>query len=195
MVMARICLKVAATAAALVIGLGCSSDDADAGSVGQGADNYPDGPYGFEQGDVIPNMTLRTIDGEAVILDAFHGGPAPAALLYVTATWCFTCGPEIAWLNDYAPRVDGALRAMSVLLQNKQFDNATAADAQEFSDGYGSVFPTLLDPDGELDVFRDQAFIPLNVLVDTTTMRITLRRTGFDQTSLDQAIGALVDSD
>ncbi len=173
---------------------GCAADE-ESRSGGDTAlpPAYPDGPYGLEQDDVIGDLQLVNTDGETVALNTFHQGEAAALLLYVTATWCFTCGPEIDWLNDYAPRVDGDLVAMSVLLQNKQFEDATAADALEFSEGYGAQFPTVLDPHGELDVFREEAFIPLNLLVDTDSMRITLRETGFDEASLDGAIGSILE--
>lgn len=173
---------------------GCASGD-DSTSISEEAPPaaYPDGPYGLEQDDVIGDLQLVNTDGETVALKTFHQGEAGALLLYVTATWCFTCGPEIGWLNDYAPRVDGDLVAMSVLLQNKQFEDATAADALEFSDGYGAQFPTVLDPSGELDVFREEAFVPLNLLIDTDSMRITLRETGFDEASLDGAISGILE--
>ena len=175
---------------------GCSADPKD----GDGTDDppraaYPDGPYGLEQGDVIDALELVDVAGDPVALRMFHGGPAGALLLYVTATWCFTCGPEIGWLNDYAPRLDGDLVAMSVLLQNKEFKDATAADAVAFSEGYGAQFPTVLDPDGELDEVRQEAFIPLNLLIDTASMRITLRETGFDDEALDGAIRNILEND
>ena len=172
---------------------GCSSESD--GSVGDQPLAYPSGPYGFEQDDVIANITLRTAEGEPVTLGSFQQGSVRAVLLYVTATWCFTCGPEIGWLNSYGPRLDGDLASMSVLLQNQAFEDATAEDAIEFGEGYGSEFSTLLDPDGELDVFREEAFIPLNILVDTSTMRITLRKTGFDEPLLDGAIRAIIASE
>ena len=180
-------------ALALLGAPGCSSDD-EASSGGDPV-VYPSGPYGFEQDDVIPNITLRTTEGEPVTLASFHQGQVRAVLLYVTASWCFTCGPEISWLNTYGPRLDGVFASMSVLLQNKQFEDAAAADAIEFGEGYASEFSTLLDPDGDLDLFREEAFIPLNILVDTSSMRITLRKTGFDEALLDGAIRAIVESE
>ena len=168
---------------ALLTGCGSGSDDGAA---------YPAGPYGLKQGDTIAAVRLFDSDGKAVDVGSYYRGRAPALLLYVTATWCFTCGPEVGWLNDYAARTSGDLAAMSVLLQNKQFEDATAADAAAFSDGYGAEFVTLLDPEGAFDLFRQQAFIPLNLLIDTSTMRITLRETGFDRASLEAAITTVV---
>ncbi len=175
---------------------GCAADPKDGDGTGAPPPPaYPDGPYGLEQGDVIGDLELVDVAGDTVAMRTFHGGPAGALLLYVTATWCFTCGPEIGWLNDYAPRVDGDLVAMSVLLQNKQFEDATTADAVAFSEGYGAQFPTVLDPDGELDELRQEAFIPLNLLIDTASMRITLRETGFDDAALDEAIRNNLEND
>ncbi|MBN4050152.1 redoxin domain-containing protein [Desulfobulbus sp. AH-315-M07] len=179
---------------AVVGGLGCSSETAQtAGSPDPGSP-YPGGPYGFEQGAVIGNLQLETPAGDTFSLDSLYDGDGKAALLYVTATWCFTCGPEIDWLNDYAPRVDGRLDAMSVVLQNKQFQDATAEDAAQFDQGYGPVFATLLDPNGALDVFREEAFIPLNVLIDTATMRITYRAVGFSKPTLTQEIDEILET-
>lgn len=171
--------------------MGCSDGPESSATAGD-PPGYPPGPYGVEEGDTIADFQLETSTGDSFALSSLYRADAEVAVLYVTATWCFTCGPEIDWLNDYPPRVSGRIVAMSVLLQNRAFEDATAADAAQYAEEYGPLFATLLDPHGDLDVFRGGNLIPLNLVIDTRAMRITHRAYGFDRTSMEQAVEALL---
>ena len=45
------------------------------------------------------------------------------ALLYVTATWCFTRGPEIRWLNARIAAGDHRVNPVVVVVEDEKYDD------------------------------------------------------------------------
>ena len=173
----------------------CGSGE-PAGSAGQPSPppDYPPGPYGVGVGDVIDNLALFDLEGRAYDLEATHKGPAKVALLYITATWCFTCGPEIDWLNGRLPASDGDITALAVVVQNPRYEPAQGADGIAFRDAYGVRFETVVDTDDVTGPYRSFAAIPLNIIVRTADMKITYRAEGFDEAALEQALRGVLEA-
>jgi len=187
-------------------GCGSESDPAGDGSGGGaggasgsggagGADaTYPGGPYGVDAGDTVANLSFVTLDGATMQLADYHEGEQDILLLYATATWCFTCLEEVTWLNDMSETHPSRVAALGTLLEDKEFNKADVADADEFIDGFGVRFPIVLDADGALDDFRDAGVIPVNLVIDTKTMKIVHQEFGFNiaqmQGVLDEQLAA-----
>lgn len=189
-------LRGACIAFAAVCGLvGCGSerdpvaDDGSGGASGSGgvggADTtYPGGPYGVDAGDTVANLSFVALDGATMQLADYYQREQDLLLLYATATWCFTCKEEVSWLNDVSETHPDRIAALGTLLEDKAFNKADVADAEDFIDGFGVLFPIVLDADGALDEFRDAGVIPVNLVIDTGTMKIVHQEFGFDSAQM-----------
>lgn len=134
---------------------GCAADPA-----------YPVGPYGSSVGDTVENLQLYDLSGRAFTLDEIHQSEAEVVLLYLAATWCFTCGPEIEWLNEEA-RARPMFDAYVIVLQNTDFEPATPADGETFRREYDPQIAVLVDQEQRLAPFLLSDAIPLNIVLRT----------------------------
>ncbi len=150
---------------------------------------YPGPPYGEGVGDTLDNLAMLDLDGEPFEIASLYGGRPSVVVLYVTATWCFTCGPEIAWLNDELPRRP-ELGALAVVVQDIDFQPATPEDGRLFREEWDVQFPVVVDSEAVTEPLRRSNAIPLNVLVRTADMTIVHRSEGFDEAALEAAIDA-----
>lgn len=169
------------------VSLACSSP-----SPSSALGDYPAGPYGVNEGEVIENLKLFTLDGKPYELKSVYRGSARAVVLYATATWCFSCKQEVDWLNQKVASSGGAILPIAVVLENGRFQRADAATGREWVAGYGVQFLTLIDPEGQLDKYRESGVIPLNLIIDPSTMRISHREFSFNASSLDAALTGLL---
>jgi hypothetical protein len=159
---------------------------------------YPDGPYGTEPGATAADLCFRGwAEPDSVAHDAstltnlsFGSFYDPAGIRYElllvnsAALWCSACQVEHDTLPDHyrelAPR---GLAILSALFEDRQANPAGVADLALWVEVYGTPFPMALDPDYQLGAFAPNASAPLNLLVDTRTMRILEKFTG-DQASV-----------
>ncbi len=156
---------------------------------------YPPGPYGVNAGEIIENIQLTTLEGTPYELKSIHQagtqGSARAAVLYVTATWCFSCRPAVDWINQKVASSGGSVVAVAVVLEDKQYQPADVATGREFAEGYGVKFPTMIDPARQLDKYRASGVIPLTVIIDPAAMRITYREFGFNASTVEREVAKL----
>jgi peroxiredoxin len=167
---------------------GCSSPLLPQEGDTQPAPVYPNGPYGASEGEVVANIELLDLEGHPQKLASLYRGEAKVVVLYLAATWCFTCGPEIAWLNEKTKQPDTRVTARVVVVENQHLAPAQVDDGQEFRDHYQPTFPTLVDPSGATMPYRPAGAIPLNLVIRTDRMQIVLSTASFDPAALDQAI-------
>lgn len=151
--------------------------------------DYPPGPYGVSAGDTIANLRFTTLDGGPFELKTAYRGPARALLIYGTATWCFTCRQEVEWINTKIE--SGSLMPIAVVIEDNSFARAGVDTAKQWSAAYHPQFRALIDPDGQLDAFRASGVIPVNIVIDTQTMRIVLKEYSYTPADLDAAIASL----
>jgi thiol-disulfide isomerase/thioredoxin len=144
-----------------------------------------------QAGEVIENLELATLDGDPYELKTVRRGSARAVVLYVTATWCFSCRPAVDWINQKVASSGGSVAAIAAVVENKQFEPADAATGREFADGYGVKFLTVIDSSRKLDKYRASGVIPTTIVIDPATMRITYKEFTFNAVSLDSAIAKL----
>jgi peroxiredoxin len=120
----------------------------------------PAGAVSLVPGQVAPNFTLKTIDGERVSLDSFRGR---RVLIAFWSTWCSRCEEELAFLRDqFADRKD-----VAVLLVNQDGEReAVLAKIRGMRDKLGIGFPILLDEGLKIwDGYGIHA-LPTSVVVD-----------------------------
>lgn len=159
---------------------GCSSDPSVA--------DYPPGPYGVNAGDIIENVSFRDLNGKTVDLKSLYRGSARALVIYATGTWCFSCRQETDWLNAKVATNGTNIVPVAVLLENNRHEREDATTGGDWVHSFGVKFLTLLDPNGHLDGFRTSGVVPLNLVIDTSTMRIVQRQYEFDASTLDAAL-------
>lgn len=152
------------------------------------AAEYPAGPYGVGEGDTIANLVFTDLGGRSVELASIRGGDKRALLLYATGTWCFSCKPEVAWLNDKIARGDSDVVPLAVVLEDNRYERADAATARRWSEALDAQFQVVIDPNGALDSFRASGVVPMNLVIDTRTMRIVHAQYQFDPKALDEAL-------
>lgn len=164
----------------LLVG-GCATD---------ATDGYPGGPYGSSVGATLENYSLVDLEGEPVVMDDLR--TTPVALFYLTATWCFTCGPETEWLNEQLPSRP-ELSAHAVVFQDADYMAPGPDDGIFFRDENGAEFAVLVDSAQEFSGDLTPDVIPLNLVVRTDTMEIVHRSFGFDADMLDAAFAAALE--
>ena len=152
--------------------------------------DYPSGPYGVEPNTTIANLKLTRTDGGGFELGTTYRGAARALVLYGTATWCFTCRQEVAWLNARLAQGSSVV-AVAVVLEDERFGRPDVAAGTAFATAYGPSFLTVVDRDGQLDGFRGAGIVPVNVVIDTSTMRIVYRQDSFDADALGAAVASV----
>jgi cytochrome c biogenesis protein CcmG/thiol:disulfide interchange protein DsbE len=109
-------------------------------------------------GQVAPAFTLQTLDGETVRLEELRGFPV---VLNFWSTWCQPCRIEHPVLQKgaetYGPQ---GVVFLGVLYGDEP------AKARPFLKRYGSVYPTLIDPDGLTAVDYGVAGVPETYFID-----------------------------
>jgi hypothetical protein len=176
---------------ALLLGL---SACAGAGSGDETSDrsSYPAGPYGTAQGDVIEDLAFSTSTGEAFGLgDIFADTSTKLLLLSTAAGWCTACIEEQGALEELSQThgPDG-LEVMVALFEDRDYQAATPALAEEWTQEYGLTFPVVIDPEFVLADYYDEALTPMNMIVDVNTMTILRISTGWDPSAITAIIEA-----
>lgn len=182
--------------------------DAIAKAGGQG-DAYPAPPYGGEVGDVARNVCFdawsdpRAAEFDPAALrrvclaDFYRSDAAEHRLLLINtaAIWCQACQTEYAGsgsrrsLNEEVrARWPDGLRALGGLFQDAAGRPASRQDAARWAQTFDVSFPFGVDPDFVLGAFANPELQPMNMLVDTTNMRILLKLQTDDPETLWQTV-------
>ena len=158
------------------------------GSGGAASPNYPDGPFGTEEGDTLGNLSFQgflnpqKVSHDAASLETISfsdyydptGSNGSQLLLIDTAAvWCSACRTEHEGLSakndEYSPK---GLRIVGTLFQNAKSDPATITDLKNWVETFASDYAMVLDPDYQLGSYATADTAPLNMVVNTRTMKI-----------------------
>lgn len=161
-----------------------------------GGADYPPGPYGTTVGDVLPNMIFAgyltpTPAGAPVsglpytdpvtLADLRAAGIYRYLLLNVAAEWCVPCQAEAEVLPaKYTAWASKGGLVASVLTEDSNVLLATKRNLDDWIRAYDTNYTMLHDPRGEVSRILAPPTMPLNLVVDLTTMRILRRQTGDD---------------
>lgn len=157
---------------------------------------YPPGPYGFEKGSVLRNVTLsgypRPQDGvferklvqlsdfynptgaEMHAADSIYGEkPKPKALLIIMAAeWCGPCQQEA---KNILPPAYAALAPqaefITLMVQNNAGNAPQLTVLEKWLTKYNAVWPGVVDGQEKLFSLGEPAF-PSNLLIKTSDMTI-----------------------
>ncbi|MDY0406479.1 TlpA disulfide reductase family protein [Virgibacillus sp. 179-BFC.A HS] len=114
---------------------------------------------GLTKGDVAPDFSLKTLDGETVHLSDFKG---KRVLVNFWATWCPPCRAEIPDLQKLYNKKDVTILAVNLTASEK--NEATVSDfVQEFE----MSFPVLKDVDEDVSTAYQVRAYPTSYMIDS----------------------------
>jgi len=157
---------------------------------------YPEGPYGTDSGAIAPNLTFlgwknptaANYDSnsfEHVSFADFYDpdGSKGIKLLLINASavWCGPCNAEAAEIRNtgkYAEYSGKGVQFMWSLFEDANHDPSKPQDAVNWTRRYQVDYAMVLDPTLKFGAFFPNDATPLNVVIDTRTMRILEVATG-----------------
>ena len=104
------------------------------------------------EGDMAPDFTLETLDGEQVSLSDLRG---KVVLVNIWATWCNPCREEMPYMErQYQNLKDKPFEILAV-----SQDRLGETEVEPFVKEYELTFPILLDPDKKVgSLFQSSKF-------------------------------------
>jgi peroxiredoxin len=110
----------------------------------------------LKPGDVAPDFTLQTLDGQTVSLSDYKG---KGVLINFWGTYCPPCREEMpAFQNQYELNKDKGFEILAVNMAESK------ASVQGFVNQYGLTFPILMDPGRVAKLYRIDP-LPTSILV------------------------------
>lgn len=171
---------------------------------------YPDGPFGYSKGSVVPNLKFYGFHNpkvnsdlsamEYIDLAQFYNPTGtdkwPADSTYrpnetkpkvlwldVSAQWCGPCQLESQTTlpNDYPLYQPQGLEVILELIENLQYEPAEPKNLIQWTTKYKTAWPAVIDPARTVDPLSVQDAYPQNILIDTKTMKIIFVEAGASQ--------------
>ncbi len=173
---------------------------------------YPAGPYGRGEGATLPNLSflgwhhpdVSNYDPaalEEVSLADFYNPDGSAEkprllMINASAVWCVVCRAEykhFANADVYASFRPKGLEILGVLFEDNDYNPARPSDLAFWggTNGFNVKFPLVIDPGFKVGPFFTSDATPMNLLVDTTTMRIVDISMGYDTSNPDRYWSAI----
>jgi hypothetical protein len=194
----------------LVAVAGCSNGgDPTMNQQDPSAANYPAGPYGYVEGQIIENIkligkidpqgaagtaTYDTLPMQTVSLADYH---ADATVKFVAisgvAGWCGPCNAEQQFVPNlqatYEPKGVRFFEAMIQGYDARSGAPATEDDINRWQRNHDIHVGVGLDPEDQIHKFADVAAFPLNMVVSTSDMKIVFMSVG--EQDLDPTLAQL----
>jgi peroxiredoxin len=115
---------------------------------------------GTEVGELAPDFSLETLDGEEIRLSDFRG---ERVVLNFWASWCGPCREEMPDIQRVSEDKD-----VTVLGINLTYSEDSVEEISEFASQFELTFPILLDTNGSVShLYRIQP-IPTTYILDAT---------------------------
>ncbi len=193
-----------APVALLVLFCGCGTNRPEippeliGGGSSCNAPDYPDGPYGTEEGDTAANVCFRgwkhpdtashtSASLQTVALSSYldeTGERYELVLLNTAALWCSACQIEHRALpGRYATYGPRGLAIIGALFQDEKAEPADVTDLKNWVEAFDVTYTMALDPEYQLGAYASAETAPLNIVIDARTMTILKKYVG-DQSAL-----------
>ena len=152
------------------------------------------GEYGTEVGDTIAPLDFVAPETYAFGLHDIYQQPDTQLLLMTTSSgWCAACKEEQPTLAALHSEFESwGLEILVVLFEKQNYTPADARMAERWKERYELSFPVVADPEFITQPYYpggDASATPLVMLIDTSTMEIIFKSTGFRE----QTVRALVE--
>ena len=153
------------------------------------------GTFGTEVGEVIAPLDFGAPEGFAFGLqDIYQQSDTRLLLMTTSSGWCAACKEEQPTLASiHSEFRESGLEIMVVLFQKQDYSAADIRMAERWKDRYELDFPVVADPDFITQPYYpggDASATPLVMIIDTSTMEILFKATGFRE----QTVRALVEN-
>ena len=175
------------------------------------AADYPPGPYGTTKGSVISNRSwvgymdtdVDTDDDpfneppHKIALSDFYRPKHPDSRLLVmiqSAGWCGPCQDEAAHLPSMAAEwYPQGVRFLTAMLEDQNGSPCDTDFALDWGQTFDLTTAVVADPTGKLDPYYFENGIPFNLFIDTRTMTIVDKMSGWDQSEAESIFAAYTD--
>ncbi len=114
-------------------------------------------PVGTGIGELAPDFTGTTLEGDTVTLSDFHG---QIVLVNDFATWCGPCQAETPYLVEVYNSEGGDVAIIGLNLQEG------VSKVAEFKAQYEIPYPLVMDPDGEISELYRPVGLPTSWFID-----------------------------
>ncbi|QUL53501.1 redoxin domain-containing protein [Paenibacillus tritici] len=117
---------------------------------------------GLNQGELAPDFTLLTTDGEGLSLSDYRG---KRVIVNLWATWCSPCIAEMPHLQSfYSDYQDEGLELIAINLTESE---AKQEDIHQFIDKYQLTFPIVFDKGSEVADLYQVTTIPTTFILNS----------------------------
>lgn len=123
-----------------------------------------DGEVGLGKGDIPPNFTLTTLDGQSVELADLKG---KRVILNFWASWCGPCKAEMPHMENYYKAEKDKENVEIVAVNLTTAERNGVEGVQQFVEAYGLTFPILLDNKGSVQDTYEVITIPTTYMIGT----------------------------
>ncbi|MFD1707658.1 peroxiredoxin family protein [Siminovitchia sediminis] len=129
------------------------------------ADTMEQVSEGLKEGDLPPDFTLETLDGETVSLSDYKG---KKVILNFWASWCPPCKAEMPHLQNYyeTKAEQENVEILAVNLTNAERGGDVRKKVENFIAEFGLTFPVPLDKNGEIGDTYQAFTIPTTYMID-----------------------------
>jgi thiol-disulfide isomerase/thioredoxin len=121
--------------------------------------NDPEGEIGLKEGNIAPNFTLETLDGDEMALTDFRG---QKVFVNFWATWCPPCQAEMPHMQELYEEHD-----VEILAINLTETEPNVEQVDRFRNDFELTFPILLDHDVSIAELYQIQPIPSSYFIDT----------------------------
>ncbi len=118
---------------------------------------------GLNQGDLAPDFTLMTLDGEETTLSDHKG---KKIILNIWASWCPPCKAEMPDMQRFYEEYGGKDSDFEILAVNLTASEKKLEDVQNFAEEYNITFPILLDDEEEVAYRYQVSSIPSTFILN-----------------------------
>lgn len=116
---------------------------------------------GVEQGELAPDFTLPSLEGESKKLSDFRG---QKVIINFWATWCGPCKAEMPEMQTYYKNHKS--QDFTILGVNMTDTEKSKKDIKPFAKQYGVTFPVVLDTKGKVMSTYEVTGFPTSYFID-----------------------------
>lgn len=139
-------------------------------------------------GNLAPDFTLATLDGQDVTLSDFRAGDGQPVVLNFWATWCPPCRVEMPYFDRVSAKYDGRVGILGI---NQAESAETILD---YATNNGLTYPLLVDRDMKINNLYGVLNLPTTVFIDQNGVVREVLVGTISQAVLEDRIEQLLDS-